>query len=165
MRRYIYDGEIDILDDGSIASDTAVWSDFIHIRNQYLQTGLKGDFMTGMAKHNYAVSVDRSHRKMYKKGVDAINPATGKPSGTFKPGSSIYDGIILNPWVYQGDISSTLTKNLQHEETDVSLNFMDKIEVGKLTLLAAASRRHGDYVRGTTAKQQKNNVKDNNCSG
>lgn len=162
MRRYIYDGEIDILDDGSIASDTAVWSDFIHIRNQYLQTGLKGDFMTGMAKHNYAVSVDRSHRKMYKKGVDAINPATGKPSGTFKPGSSIYDGIILNPWVYQGDISSTLTKNLQHEETDVSLNFMDKIEVGKLTLLAAASRRHGDYVRGTTAKQQKNNVKDNN---
>ena len=47
MRRYIYDGEIDILDDGSIASDTAVWSDFIHIRNQYLQTGLKGDFMTG----------------------------------------------------------------------------------------------------------------------
>lgn len=32
---------------------------------------------------------------------------------------------------------------------------MDKVEIGKLTLLASASRRHGDYVRGTTKNQQK----------
>lgn len=67
VRRYIYDGEINIFDNGDIDPETAVWSDYIHIRNQYLQTGLKGDFMTGMAKHNVAVSADRVHRKMYKK--------------------------------------------------------------------------------------------------
>ena len=43
-----------------------------------------------------------------------------------------------------------MKKNLNHEETDVTLNIMDKIELGKLTLVGAVARRHGDYVGKTS---------------
>lgn len=69
VRRFIYNSEFTINENGNVMGAGAYpWSDYIDLQNQYLQTGLKGDFMTGMAKHNVAVSVDRSHRKYYKTG-------------------------------------------------------------------------------------------------
>lgn len=145
VRRFIYNSEFTIDENGNVMGDGAYpWSDYIDIQNQYLQTGLKGDFMTGAAKHNVAVSVDRQHRKMYKTGKNR------KDLATF---GNIYTGLHFNPGIFGADESTSLKKNLQHEETDITLNFMDKIEVGKLTLVAAVARRHGDYYsKGTQIK-------------
>ncbi len=150
VRRYIYDGEIGIDQDGNIVSDTIPWSDYILLNSQYLQTGLKATVETGIAKHNMALSVDRSHRKMYKNGVDIAN--------TGMIGGNIYDGINFNPSIYDGDISEKLSKKFQHEETVTSINFMDSIEINKLTLMGAISRRHGNYV----GKKVGSEVKDTN---
>lgn len=145
VRRFIYNSEFTIDENGNVMGDGAYpWSDYIDLQNQYLQTGLKGDFMTGAAKHNVAVSVDRQHRKMYKTGKNR------KDLATF---GNIYTGLHFNPGIFGADESTSLKKSLQHEETDVTLNFMDKIEVGKLTLVAALARRHGDYSsKGTQIK-------------
>lgn len=141
VRRFIYKSEFTIDGNGNIMNKSAYpWSDYIHIQNQYLQTGLKGDFMTGMAKHNVVVSVDRSHRKYYQDGKQR------KLLGTT---GNIYTGLIFKPGIYDADESDKLKKKLNHEETDVTLNIMDKIELGKLTLVGAVARRHGNYIGQT----------------
>lgn len=148
VRRFIYNSEFTIDENGNVIGDGAFpWSDHIYIQNQYLQTGLKGDFMTGMAKHNVAVSVDRSHRKYYK---NAVNRKTLGTTG------NIYTGLIFNPGIYGADVSDKIEKKLNHEETDVTLNIMDKIELGKLTLVGAVARRHGNFIG------KKSQVKDDN---
>lgn len=149
VRRFIYKSEFTIDENGNVmgANGAYPWSDYIHLQNQYLQTGLKGDFMTGMAKHNVAVSVDRSHRKYYQDGKQR------KKLGTT---GNIYTGLIFNPGIFGADESDKLKKVLNHEETDVTLNIMDKIELGKLTLVGAIARRHGNYI-GQTAQ-----IKDDN---
>ncbi|WP_293685264.1 TonB-dependent siderophore receptor [uncultured Phascolarctobacterium sp.] len=147
VRRFIYNSEFMIDENGNVKGSGAYpWSDHIYIQNQYLQTGLKGDFMTGMAKHNMAVSVDRSHRKYYKsfKNRDDLG-TTG----------NIYTGLIFKPGIYGADESTSLKKRFNQEETIVSLNFMDKVEIGKFTLVGALSRRHGDYVPGYGPKSGK----------
>lgn len=142
VRRFIYNSEFMIDENGNVMGSGAYpWSDHIYIQNQYLQTGLKGDFMTGMAKHNVAVSVDRSHRKYYK---------TGKNRKDLGTTGNIYTGLIFKPGLNGADESDKLKKNFNHEETDVTLNIMDKIELGKLTLVGAVARRHGDYVGKTS---------------
>lgn len=148
VRRFIYKSEFTIDGNGNVMNKSAYpWSDYIHIQNQYLQTGLKGDFMTGVAKHNVVVSVDRSHRKYYQDGKQR------KDLGTT---GNIYTGLIFKPGIYDADESDKLKKKLNHEETDVTLNIMDKIELGKLTLVGAVARRHGNYI-GQTAQ-----IKDDN---
>lgn len=141
VRRFIYKSEFTIDGNGNVMNKSAYpWSDYIHIQNQYLQTGLKGDFMTGVAKHNVVVSVDRSHRKYYQDGKQR------KDLGTT---GNIYTGLIFKPGIYDADESDKLKKKLNHEETDVTLNIMDKIELGKLTLVGAVARRHGNYIGQT----------------
>lgn len=141
VRRFIYKSEFTIDGNGNVMNKSAYpWSDYIHIQNQYLQTGLKGDFMTGVAKHNVVVSVDRSHRKYYQDGKQR------KDLGTT---GNIYTGLIFKPEIYDADESDKLKKKLNHEETDVTLNIMDKIELGKLTLVGAVARRHGNYIGQT----------------
>lgn len=148
VRRFIYKSEFTIDVNGNVINKSAYpWSDYIHIQNQYLQTGLKGDFMTGVAKHNVVVSVDRSHRKYYQDGKQR------KDLGTT---GNIYTGLIFKPGIYDADESDKLKKKLNHEETDVTLNIMDKIELGKLTLVGAVARRHGNYI-GTADR-----IKDDN---
>lgn len=139
VRRFIYKSEFTIDGNGNVmgANGAYPWSDYIHLQNQYLQTGLKGDFMTGMAKHNVAVSVDRSHRKYYQDGKQRKNLGTT---------GNIYTGLVFNPGIYGADESNKLKKKLNHEENDVTLNIMDKIELGKLTLVGAIARRHGNYI-------------------
>ena len=147
VRRFIYNSEFMIDANGDVKGEgTYPWSDYIDLQNQYLQTGLKGDFMTGMAKHNVAVSVDRSHRKYYK---------TGKNSEDLFTTGNIYTGLNFKPGIFDADESTSLQKRLNQEETIVSLNFMDKIEIGKFTLVGAVSRRHGDYVPGYGPKSGK----------
>lgn len=147
VRRFIYKGELTIRENGDVmGKGTNPWSDHIYIQNQYLQTGLKGDFMTGMAKHNVAVSVDRSHRKYYK---------SFKTTTDLYTEGNIYTGLILKPGIYGADESTSLRKRFNQEETVVSLNFMDKIEIGKFTLVGALSRRHGDYLPGYGPKTNK----------
>ena len=142
VRRFIYDSQFTIDAKGDVIGKGAYpWSDHIYIQNQYLQTGLKGDFMTGMAKHNVAVSVDRSHRKYYK----SFKKTDKNTCGTI---GNIYTGLIFKPGIYGADVSTSLRKRFNQEETIVSLNFMDKIEIGKFTLVGALSRRHGDYLPG-----------------
>lgn len=142
VRRFIYKSEFTIDENGNVMGTNGAypWSDYIHLQNQYLQTGLKGDFMTGMAKHNVAVSVDRSHRKYYQ---------DGKQRKTLGTTGNIYTGLIFNPGIHGADESDKLKKKLNHEETDVTLNIMDKIELGKLTLVGAIARRHGNYIGQT----------------
>ena len=148
VRRFIYKSEFTIDGNGNVMNKSAYpWSDYIHIQNQYLQTGLKGDFMTGVAKHNVVVSVDRSHRKYYQDGKQRKDLSTT---------GNIYTGLIFKPGIYDADESDKLKKKLNHEETDVTLNIMDKIELGKLTLVGAVARRHGNYI-GQTAQ-----IKDDN---
>lgn len=147
VRRYIYNSEIEIDTDGNIVSSTFPWSDYIFIRNQYLQTGLKADLVTGIAKHNIAVAVDRSHRKMYK---NSKNVKSGLVSG------NIFGDLHFAPSIYTGDVSEHLTKAFQHEETVTSLNIVDNIKINKLTLMGAVSRRNGNYI----GKKSKTNVKD-----
>ena len=160
VRRFIYNSEFTIDENGKVMGDGAYpWSDHIYMKNQYLQTGLKGDFRTGAAKHNVAVSVDRSNRKFYKNSQNRQDLAVG---------GNIYTGLLFPSNLGQGDISDTIDKRLSHEETIVSLNFMDKIDIGKLSLMAAISHRHGDYVPGYGKKSgkegpnYKQQVKDNN---
>ena len=141
VRRFIYKSEFTIDGNGNVMNKSAYpWSDYIHIQNQYLQTGLKGDFMTGVAKHNVVVSVDRSHRKYYQDGKQRTDLGTT---------GNIYTGLIFKPGIYDADESDKLKKKLNHEETDVTLNIMDKIELGKLTLVGAVARRHGNYIGQT----------------
>ena len=147
VRRFIYNSEFTIDENGNVMGAGAYpWSDYIDLQNQYLQTGLKGDFMTGMAKHNVAVSVDRSHRKYYK---------TGKNRDDLGTTGNIYTGLHFKPGIYEADEATSLQKRLNQEETIVSLNFMDKIEIGKFTLVGAVSRRHGDYLPGYGPKSGK----------
>lgn len=147
VRRYIYDSEFNINEYGNITTDTVPWNDYITLKNQYLQTGLKMNFATGVAKHNVAVSVDRTHRKMYKNGEDI----TGSDIGI---NGNIYGKINFGSGIYKKMAFGG--KQFQHEETDTSINLMDSIEIGKATIMGAISRRHGNYEH----KNAKNNVKD-----
>lgn len=104
VRRFIYNSEFTIDENGNVMGAGAYpWSDYIDLQNQYLQTGLKGDFMTGMAKHNVAVSVDRSHRKYYK---------TGKNRDDLGTTGNIYTGLHFKPGIYEADEATSLQKRL-----------------------------------------------------
>ena len=151
-RRMIYNGEIKIDDMGNM-KDTQIWSQYLLLKNKYAQAGLKWKVHTGAVEHNLVFSVDRSHRIMYNHNTH-IDGKGEHVSG------NIYTGIHFKPSIYDFDNAYSLGKMFMYQEMDTSLNFMDTMKVGKWSILAAGTRRHGNY-RG---KQAKNKIKDNQFS-
>lgn len=148
-RRMIYSSQITIDDMGDI-KDTQIWSQYFLLKNKYAQAGLKWKVHTGSVEHNLVFSVDRSHRIMYNNNTHIDQP-NEHVSG------NIYSGIHFSPSIYDFDNAYSLGKMFMYQEMDTSLNFMDTMKVGKWSILAAGTRRHGNY-RG---KKAENKIKDN----
>lgn len=123
------------------------------MKNKYAQAGLKWKVHTGSVEHNLVFSVDRSHRIMYNNNTHIDNP------GEHVHGN-IYTGITFDPSIYDFDNAYSLGKMFMYQEMDTSLNFMDTMKAGKWSILAAGTRRHGNY-RG---KKADNKIKDNQFS-
>ena len=158
-RRMIYCSKIDIDDMGNIIDDkgnitgATIWSQYFLLKNKYAQAGLKWKVHTGAVENNMVFSVDRSHRIMYNNNthIDGFNVHVS---------GNIYTGIHFKPSIYDFDNAYSLGKMFMYQEMDTSLNFMDTMKVGKWSILAAGTRRHGNY-RGKNAD---NNIKDNQFS-
>lgn len=149
-RRMIYKSQITIDDMGNLIKPI-VWTQYFLLKNKYAQTGLKWKLHTGAVEHNMVFSVDRSHRIMYNNNVN-----TDKDN--LHISGNIYTGMFFKPSLKDFDNSGSLGKIFMYQEMDTSLNFMDTMKVGKWSLLAAGTRRHGNY-RG---KKKGNEMKDNN---
>lgn len=161
-RRLIYSSQINIDDMGNIiltGSDaTGIWQQNLFLTNKYAQAGLKGKSNTGAVEHNWVMAVDRSYRVMdftNKSNVRGIiknmkDYVTGTPN--------IYNGIHFNTDALKNISDSG--RQFLYQEMDTSLNFMDTMKIGKWSILAAGTRRHGNY-RGNKAK---NKIKDDQFS-
>ncbi len=161
-RRLIYSSQINIDDMGNIiltGSDaTGIWQQNLFLTNKYAQAGLKGKSNTGAVEHNWVMAVDRSYRVMdftNKSNVHGIikdmeDYVTGTPN--------IYNGIHFNTDGLKNISDSG--RQFLYQEMDTSLNFMDTMKIGKWSILAAGTRRHGNY-RGNKAK---NKIKDDQFS-
>ena len=153
-RRMIYSSQINIDDLGNIVN-TSIWSQYFLLKNKYAQAGLKWKLHTGAVEHNLVFSVDRSHRIMYNNG-DKNN----KDQANEHVSGNIYTGMFFKPSLKDFDKSSYLGKMFSYQEMDTSLNFIDTMKIGKWSLLAAVTRRHGNY-RGKNASSE---TKDNQYS-
>lgn len=161
-RRLIYSSQINIDDMGNIIltgkNVTGIWQQNLFLTNKYAQAGLKGKSNTGAVEHNWVMAVDRSYRVMdftNKSNVTGIiknmeDYVTGTPN--------IYNGIHFNTDGLKNISDSG--RQFLYQEMDTSLNFMDTMKIGKWSILAAGTRRHGNY-RGNKAK---NKIKDNQFS-
>lgn len=158
-RRLIYSNQINIDDMGNIILDgpdaTGIWQQNLFLTNKYAQAGLKGKLNTGAVEHNWVMAVDRSYRVMdftNKSNVTGIiknmkDYVTGTPN--------IYNGIHFDTDGLKNISDSG--RQFLYQEMDTSLNFMDTMKIGKWSILAAGTRRHGNY-RGN---KPKNKIKDN----
>ena len=109
-------------------------------KNVYFQAGIKGSVNAGKAKHNLALSIDRSWAKYWNK------------STTYNPGTilgDLYNGIIFPP-NYQ--LQSFGTSSPQWEETNLGITIADTIEFGKASLTLAVSRKHEHFENLTGGK-------------
>ena len=161
-RRLIYSSQINIDDMGNIiltgSNATGIWQQNLFLTNKYAQAGLKGKSNTGAVEHNWVMAVDRSYRVMdftNKSNVRGIiknmkDYVTGTPN--------IYNGIHFNTDALKNISDSG--RQFLYQEMDTSLNFMDTMKIGKWSILAAGTRRHGNY-RGNKAK---NKIKDDQFS-
>ena len=158
-RRMIYKSQITINDMGTIIDEkknipgATIWSQYFLLKNKYAQAGFKWNVNTGAVEHNLVFSVDRSHRIMYNNNTHIDKP------GDHVSGN-IYTGIHFAPSIYDFDNAYSLGKMFMYQEMDTSLNFVDTMKAGKWSILAAGTRRHGNY-RG---KKADNKIKDNQFS-
>ena len=161
-KRLIYSSQINIDDMGNIILDgddaTGIWQQNLFLKNKYAQIGLKGKVNTGAVEHNWVFAIDRSHRVM-----DFTNSANNKD--IVKPmknyiysNPNIYTGIqFKKDWYTQIPDSG---RAFLYQEMDTSINIMDTMNIGKWSLLAAGTRRHGNY-RGVKPGNQ---IKDDQFS-
>ncbi len=138
MRRFIYASQIDIDQDGNVLPSTYPWSDHILMKNQYVQTGIMSNFKTGAAEHNLSLAIDRSHRKWHK---SSDTKAKGKNTVM----GNIFSGLIFANDIKDYDVSDKLKDELKHAETDVSINIVDKVSLGKLDFIGGITRKHTNY--------------------
>lgn len=113
-------------------------------RNGYAQLGIKGNVKTGEVKHNLSLAVDRSYAKYWNKSTSYNK---GNTSG------NLYSGIIF-PAGYT--LQSFGDGTPQWEETNVGVTIADTLELGKASLLLAASRKHESLESCTGGKNIKN---------
>lgn len=149
-RRMIYTSQVTVNDVGDVKK-TNIWTQYFLLKNKYAQTGLKWKLHTGAVEHNMVFSVDRSHRIMYNNSNKKTNVSVF---------GNMYSGIHFSPSLKDIDDSASLGKKFQYQEMDTSLNLIDTMKIGKWTLLAAGTRRHGNY-RG---KQAGNEIRDDQFS-
>lgn len=140
-RRFIYWSQITIDGDGNLRNNQ-VWSQYFYLKSRYGQVGVNHKFKTGAAEHDVTLAVDRSWRVQYN------NTRRDAPNAHVT--GNIYSGIIYKPSIYSYDISGSLGQKFQYQEMDTSINLMDNVKIGKWNLLAAVTRRHGNY-RGAAA--------------
>lgn len=143
-RRFIYWSQITIDGTGDIRN-TRVWSQYFYMKSRYGQIGVNHKFRTGAAEHDVTLSVDRSWRIQYNN--------TRRDNNNQHVSGNIYTGIRFQPSIYSYDISGSLGRKFQYQEMDTSVNLMDTVKIGKWNLLAAVTRRHGNY-RGAAAGSQ-----------
>ena len=143
-RRFIYWSQITIDGTGDIRN-TRVWSQYFYMKSRYGQIGVNHEFRTGAAEHDVTLSVDRSWRIQYNN--------TRRDNNNQHVSGNIYTGIRFQPSIYSYDISGSLGRKFQYQEMDTSVNLMDTVKIGKWNLLAAVTRRHGNY-RGAAAGSQ-----------
>ena len=137
-RRFIYVSQITINGIGNLQGNR-VWSQYFYLKSRYGQVGLNTKFRTGAAEHDLTLAVDRSWRIQYN------NTRRGAPNAHVT--GNIYSRILYHPSIYTYDISSSLGKKFQYQEMDTSVNLMDKVKLGKGSLLAAVTRRTGKIGR------------------
>lgn len=143
-RRFIYWSQITIDGTGDIRN-TRVWSQYFYMKSRYGQIGVNHKFRTGAAEHDVTLSVDRSWRIQYNN--------TRRDNNNQHVSGNIYTGIRFQPSIYSYDISGSLGRKFQYQEMDTSVNLMDTVKIGKWNLLAAVTRRHGNY-HGAAAGSQ-----------
>ena len=143
-RRFIYVSQITIDGLGNLRGNR-VWSQYFYLKSRYGQIGLNTKFRTGEAAHDLTIAVDRSWRVQYN------NSRRDTPNAHVT--GNVYSGIRFRPSIYDYDISSSLGKKFQYQEMDTSVNLMDKVKLGKWSLLVAVTRRAGNY-RGAAAGNQ-----------
>lgn len=154
LRRFIYNGEMNINDKGDF-DNTTVWSQHFAVKNKYVQAGIKEKVKLGATTHNITAAVDRSERTWFNNNQNfeyGINPGANQ-NLVF---GNIYSGISWKDAVYLRDRSRELGKRFSNKETDVSFNIVDDIEIGKWDLMVAGTRRHGNFL-SRVAKTQKVN--------
>lgn len=158
VRRYIYNTQISINDMGDVVTSgkpgAVLWSQYFLLQNRYGQLGFKATAKTGAIEHDLTLSVDRSWRKQYN------NNTHKDKAGDHVTGGNIYTGIHFSPDTAAWDNAKTLPRMFMYQEMDTSLNLIDNMKIGKWTVLAAGTRRHGNY-RG---KAKKNHIKDDQWS-
>lgn len=116
-------------------------------KNVYAQIGIKGAVNTGAVKHNLALSIDRSWAK-YWNSSKSYNPNGGTILG------DLYNGILF-PDNYQ--LQNFGDGTPQWEETNVGVTLADTLELGKASLLLAASHKHENFENLTGGKSFTNN--------
>ena len=128
---------------GKVNEATKIWQQNLQLKNKYAQFGLKGKVNTGTVEHNWVFAVDRSHRVMnFTNGQNT--PGLQLAFKNFVYGTpNIYNGIQFK----HDDLLSVADNGnaFLYQEMDTSLNFMDTMKIGKWSLLAAWTRRHGNY--------------------
>lgn len=160
LRRFIFNGDMNIDDKGILTSDTTAWSQHFAVENTYFQAGIKDNLKLGKTMHHLTAAFDRSYRTWYNNNQDFNN---GKPNGTLASSlgcgfsGNIYDGLTSHGDVYQLDKSKSLGKRFSNREMDVSLNLVDDIEIGKWDLMIAGTRRHGSFLSKNGPKQKVTN--------
>lgn len=159
LRRFIYNGDMNINDKGNLTSKTTAWSQHFAVENTYFQAGIKDKVKLGKTVHNLTASIDRSYRTWYNNNQDFD---MGKKNGTLSSSlgcgftGNIYDGLTSVGPVYQLDKSRSLGKRFSNREMDVSLNLVDDIEIGKWNLMIAGTRRHGSFLSKAGPTQKVN---------
>ena len=104
-------------------------------KNGYIQFGVKGTANTGEIKHNLALAIDRSWARYWNKSTKY------KPNGQDIMGN-IYDGIVF-PNNYK--LESFGEAVPEWEETNIGITIADTLELGKASLMLAASRKHEHF--------------------
>lgn len=156
IRRFIYNGDIKIDDKGNF-NNTTVWSQHFAVQNNYFQSGIKDKVKVGATTHNLTAAIDRSYRTWYNNNQNFEHGINHGANQNLVYGN-IYDAIFWKPAVYDRDYSQTLGKRFSNREMDVSLNIADNIELGKLNMMVAGTRRHGSFL----SKNAKGKVTEDN---
>ena len=97
--------------------------------NTYFQTGIRGNFETGVVKHQASIAIDRSWAKYW-------NDSNNGTRGTI--GGNIYTGTIYSP---NFAIPALRYAKLSWNEINTGVTIADSLSYGKWDVLLAASHK------------------------
>ena len=113
--------------------------------NTYIQTGLRGNFKTGIVEHNVVLAFDRSYAKYWNNTHN---------SGTGTIGGDLYKGVV-----YTDDfvIPELRDPTLQWDEVNTGITIGDSLKIGKWNVTLAASRKHEHFQNSVNGQKIMNN--------